>query len=542
MWQAWLVVCLVPACAYASYWEPGQGATQQTYRYTICDTIRHACYDASLEFVTHVVHGGEPYWVVRADMTILAGFPPGMEYPRGYEPLPWRITGDPVHDMELLEDSLPPGIPSYTFILLYDGILHAPFVDESRMLADSLHDTIFGLNDMMDGAGILRVGGMWGEAVVMEMVDGMFVVRYDGEGEVVFLVDPDTPIPLAGIYKADRYDPRVSSTMWFYGDMGHMDIILEQSSYGTVDVSGPDDVMRTGTLSGMTWTSDTYTVHSATISNDYATIRGHADTPGVINVVMPAFGSSYTFWQNGTIIPATYHTAEGVLTAHISHDTGDITIHAIPDGVCTGECVRDVVVRAWSGPSAIVYGSGFHGAVRMSLVPGDPNMIAPSVCPAGSVVTVDFDVMEPLHTIMALPYVTTYESDIHDIVVTREGSRLDASVSGESGSFTLRMPAMTGHVSYYGDGMPITPEAQSTYHDTVTATIRHSGGNASYVVQADGPSAWGSGLSLAPPAARTGAVWCGMSEPVNAMVIRDTGVGLRDCGVSKFDGGWNAWC
>lgn len=41
--------------------------------------------------------------------------------------------------------------------------MHAPFVDESRILADSLEYTAFAINDMMgDGPGTARVGESWG--------------------------------------------------------------------------------------------------------------------------------------------------------------------------------------------------------------------------------------------------------------------------------------------------------------------------------------------------------------------------------------------
>lgn len=542
MQYLWFVVILaaMPVGAHASYWEPGDGATPRTYDYTVCDTIRQVCYDADLEFLVPVLHGNVPYWVVRADMTILAGFPPHMEYPPGLPVEPWRVTGEPLHDMALLADSLPPGIPASTYVLLYDGVMRAPFADESRMLADSLHDTVFGLNRLMDGAGQVRVGETWGEAVVMESADGLYVVEYVGKGSASFLVDPAQPMPLAGMYDADRYDPYVSATMWFHVDVEHMDVLLGRYERAVVDVSGPDDAMRAGTLAGMSWSSDTYTVQSLTTAPDRVTIRGHASGEGELSIVMPAFGARYAFWQ-GTMLAAEYDVAGGVLSARIHHGVGDIVVHAIPDDVCTGDCLGDLVVRAWSGPSAIVYGGGFHGAVRMSLASGDPGEVAPSLCPPGSSVTVDFDVMQSRRPAVVLPHATTYESNL-DVSVTREGSRVYALVSGEPGAFTLRMPAMAGAVTYEAGGLPAEPAAESSWHDTVTATIRHAGGTVSYVAQADGPTAWKSGLAIPPPADRTGAIWCGMAEPVNAAVIRDSGVNRQDCGVTKFDGEWNVWC
>ena len=537
-----MVAAMAPVAAHAAYWGPGTGTAPETHQFTICDTIRQVCYDAGLEFIVAVLHEQTPYWVVRADMTVLAGFPPGMEYPAGFVAEPWRITGEPLHDLELLADSLPPGIPTSTYALLYDGTMHAPFVDQSRTLVDSLDDTIFGLNGLMDGPGLVRVGEQWGELVVTESVDGLYyLAEYVGEGSASFLVDPAKPIPVAGIYRADRYDPHIVSSMWFYADAEHMEMLLGLYDRSTVDVSGPDNVMRAGTLSGLSWSSDTFQVQSLTSSPDRATIRGISSGDGTIQVVMPAFGGSYTFWQDGSLLPAEYDVAGGVLSATIVHGEGDITIHSIPDDVCTGDCLEDLVVRAWSGSSAIVYGGGFHGAVRMSMAPGDPDGVAQSLCPPGSTVTVDFDIMEPRRTTLTLPYATTYESNLN-VSMAREGSTIRVAAAGDPGALTLRMPAMTGNVTYVADGQPINPLAESSWHDTVTATLEHSGGTAEYVIASDGPTAWKGGLAIPPPVDRTGAVWCGMAEPVNAAVIRDTGVNRQDCGVTKFDGGWNVWC
>ena len=542
--RGWIaVVALLAAsapAAQAAYWEPGTGAAPDTHRYTICDTVRQFCHDLGLEFIAPVLHEQRPYWVVRADMTILAGFPPDMEYPHGFMHEPWRITGEPYHDMDLLDDSLPPGIPAMTFVLLYDGVMHSPFVDHSRTLADSLADTIFGL-DHIAGGGPVRVGEAWGEAVVAGSVDGLYVVEYVGEGSASFLIDPAKPMPLAGIYRADRYDPHVGHSSWFHADRKHMEILLGLYERAAIDVSGPDHVMRAGTLAGMTWSSDTYQVVSLSTSPDRAAIRGLASGNGELHIVMPAFGGSYAFWQDGAMLEAIYDVAGGVLSANIPHGSGDITIHAIPDDICTGDCLEGLVVRAWDGPAAIVYGNGFHGSVRMSLVSGDPDGVAPSLCPPGSTVTVDFDTMEPRRAPLALPYTTTYESAL-DVSIYREGPTIHAEASGEPAALTLRMPAMAGNVSYMANGSLAEPLAESRYHDTVTATLQHPGGTVSYVASADGPTAWKSGLAIPPPAGRTGAVWCGMAGPVNDMVIRDSGVNRQDCGVTKFDGGWNVWC
>lgn len=537
-----MVAVLVPAGANAAYWGPGSGAAPETHSFTICDTIRQVCYEADLEFIVSVLHEQTPYWVVRADMTILAGFPPGMVPPAGVVAEPYRINGEPLHDMDLLDDSVPPGIPASTYALLYDGKMHSPFVDQSRTLVDSLGDTLFGLNDLMNGSGLVRVGETWGEVVVIESIDGLYyLVEYVGEGSASFLVDPFRPIPVAGIYRADRYDPHIGSSMWFYAEREHMEMLLGLYERAGVDVSGPDNVMRAGTLSGLSWSSDTYQVQSLTTAPDQAVIRGHASSGGTLQVVMPAFGGSYTFWQDGTLLPAEYEVAGGVLSARIVHGEGEITIHSIPDDVCTGDCLDGLVVRAWSGSSAIVYGGGFHGAVRMSMASGDPDGVAALLCPPGSAVTVDFDVMEHRRVVQALPYATTYESNL-DVSMTRDGSAIRVAASGEPAALTLRMPAMTGKITYTAGGLPIEPLAESTWYDTVTATLEHSGGAVEYVINADGPTAWKGGLAIPPPTDRTGAIWCGMAEPVNAAVIRDAGVNRQDCGVTKFDRGWNVWC
>lgn len=536
-----LLLMLAPAAAHAAYWEPGTGAAPDTHQYTICDTIRQVCYNADLELVVPVLHGQTPYWVMRADMTILAGFPPGMEYPRGFVAEPWNIRGEPVHDMDLLGDALPIGIPTSTYVLLYDTVTHSPFVDQSRMLVDSLEDTIFGINEMMDGSGLVRIGEQWGEMVVTGSADGLYIVEYVGEGSASFLVDPTKPIPLAGIYRDDRYDPHVADPLWFHAGRAYMDTLLGMSGAGPVDVSGPDNVMRAGTLDGLSWSSDTYTVSSMTSTPDRAVIRGHASAPGELRIVMPAFGSQYTFWQGDAVVPAEYGVAGGVLSASIAHGSGDIEIHSIPDNTCTGNCLKGLVVRAWDGPTAVVYGNGFHGSVRMSLASGDPNSVAPSLCPAGSVVTVDFDIMEPRRPAVSLPYATTYESNLN-VTMSRTGSTILAEASGPPGALTLRMPAMTGSLEYAANGTAIEPLAESAWYDTVSATLEHAGGLVSYEVTADGESAWRNGLAIPPPVPSTGVVWCGMAEPVNAAVIRDGGLNRQDCGVTKFDGGWNAWC
>ena len=115
-------------------------------------------------------------------------------------------------------------------------------------------------------------------------------------------------------------------------------------------------------------------------------------------------------------------------------------------------------------------------------------------------------------------------------------------VSGDPAALTLRMPAMTGNMTYAADGAHIIPLAESSWHDTTTATLEHAGGNVTYAVTADGPSVWRDGLAIPSPVAHTGVVWCGMAEPVNAAVIRDAGVNRQDCGITKFDGRWNVWC
>lgn len=536
-----VLLAMAPIAAHASYWEPGSGAAPETHYYTICDTIRQFCYDADLEFVAPVLHGHEPYWVVVADMTILAGFPPDMEYPQGFVAEPWSITGEPYHDIELLADSLPPGIPSSTYVLLYDGVAHSPFVDQSRTLAGSLQDTVFGINAMMDGVGTIHVGEWWGKMIVTGSVDGLYIVEYAGEGSAAFLIDPAKPMPLAGVYEADRYDPHVRGTMWFHAGIKYLDVLMGTSGFAPVDVSGPDAAMRVGTLAGLSWASDTYRVQSLTTSPDRATIRGHASGPGTLHVVMPAFGAKYSFWQDGAAMPAAYEVVGGVLSANVSHRMGDITIHSIPEDTCTGNCLEDLVVRAWDGPAAIVYGGGFHGSVRLSMAAGDPNGVAASVCPAGSIVTVDFDIMEPRRRPATLPYATTYES-VLDVSLHRSGSVVTAEASGAAAAITLRLPAMQGNMSYHADGVPVEPLAESTWHDTTTATLEHGGGTVTYVAEAGGHTAWRDGLAIPPPVARTGAVWCGMAEPVNTAVIRDAGVNRQDCGVTKFDGGWNAWC
>ncbi len=538
-----LLAASMPAAQAAPYWAPGTGAAPDTHHYTICDMVRQFCYDLGMELVTPVLHEQQPYWVVRADMLILAGFPPDMEYPRGFVHEPWRMAGDPYLDIDLLDDSLPPGIPAMTFVLLYDGTAaHSPFVDHSRTLADSMADTIFGMDHIMAGGGPVRVGERWGDAVVAGSVDGLYVVEYVGEGSASWLIDPAKPMPLAGTYRADRYDPHVGHSSWFYADRSHMEILLGVYERAAVDVSGPDHMMRAGTLAGMTWSSDTYQVVSLSTSPDRATIRGLASGPGELHVVMPAFGGSYTFWQDGAMLEAEYGVAGGVLSAQIRHGSGsDIAIHAIPDDICTGDCLEGLVVRAWDGPAAIVYGNGFHGSVRMSLASGDPGGVAPSLCPPGSAVTVDFDTMEPRRATPALPHATTYES-VLDVSISRDGSTIRAEASGGPAALTLRMPAMLGHVTYAANGSAAEPLAESRYHDTVTATLQHPGGTVSYVASADGPTAWKGGLALPPPADRTGAVWCGQSEPVNAAVIRDSGLNRQDCGVTKYDGGWNIWC
>lgn len=526
----------IPTISYAAYWEPGTAATPDVYYYTICDTIRQFCYNVDLEFLVPILHQQTPYWVVAADMTILAGFPHGMEYPRGLVAQPWRITGDPSHDMELLADLPAAGIPTYSYILLYDGVTHPPFTDQSHTLVGSLEDTIFGINDIMAGAGIVRIGESWGDMVVAEHVDGLYIIQYAGQGSAMFLVDPTRPIPLAGIYIADRYDPHIRDSMWFHAGIQYMDILLDAGVYSVVDVSGPDDVMRAGTLAGLSWVSDTFQVSSLTTSPDSVTIYGHASESGDIDIVMPAFGSRYTFWQGGDIIPAEYVVAGGVLSADITHDIGDITIYSIPDNICTGNCLEGLVVRAWDGPTAIIYGSGWHGSVRLSMAAGDPNGVAASVCPPGSIVTVDFDVIEPRRQAIALPYITTYES-VLDVDIHRVGSKITIQTAGEPAAITLYMPAMTGNITY-----DIEPLVASIYHDTVTATIQHVGGDASYVISSDGPSAWRDGLAIPPPTSNTGVIWCGGAEPVNAMVIRDAGINQQDCGITKFGRGWNVWC
>lgn len=536
-----IVAVMAPAVAHATYWEPGTGTAPETHYYTVCDTIRQFCYDADLEFVIPVLHEHTPYWVVRADLTVLAGFPPDMEYPQGFVHQPWQITGEPHHDMELLGDSLPAGIPTSTYVLLYDGVAHSPFVDQSRTLVGSLEDTVFGINDLMDGSGLVRVGERWGKMVVTGSTDGLYVVEYLGEGSAAFLIDPAKPMPLAGIYRADRYDPHVSNSMWFHAGAEYMDALLGMGGSGTVDVSGPDDVMRAGTLAGLSWTSDTYRVTSLTTAPDRAVIRGHASGPGELHIVMPAFGSEYTFWQGNSTIPAEYEVAGGVLSAYVSHGSGDITIHSIPDDTCTNNCLEGLVVRAWDGPTAIVYGNGFHGAVRLSMAAGDPNGMAASTCPPGRSVTVDFDVMESRRPSISLPYTTTYES-VLDVSMSRSGSTITVEASGGPAALTLRIPAMSGNVEYVVDGEPMRPLAESSWYDTITATLEHAGGNATYVVAADGPTAWRDGLAIPPPVDRTGAVWCGMAEPVNAAVVRDAGINRQDCGITQFDGGWNVWC
>lgn len=535
------ILMAAPAAAHAAYWEPGIGAAPETHHYTICDTVRQFCYNADLEFLAPVLHEYAPYWVVRADMTVLAGFPPGMEYPRGFVADPWCIIGEPRRDMELLDDLPPAGIPAFAYVFLYDTMMRAPFVDESRVLADSLEDAIFAMNGMIDGPGKARVGESWGNLVVTGYADGLYTVEYVGEGSAAFLLDPSKPMPLAGVYRADRYDPYVGDPIWFHAGVEYMDALLGAGGSAPVEVSDPDYVMRTGTPAGLSWTSDTYRVSSLTTSPDHIVIRGHASGPGDLRIVMPAFGSQYTFWQEGAAVPAEYGVAGGVLSARIPHGIGDIAIHSVPDDVCTGDCLEDLAVRAWDGPIAIVYGGGFHGSVRLSMAAGDPNGVAASLYPPGRTVTVDFDMTDAGRQPIILPHATTHES-ILDVSVRRSGSTVTADVYGDPAALTLRMPTMTENVAYTVDGAPAAPLAESSRFDTVTATLEHAGGNATYTATADGPSAWRDGLAIPPPVARTGAIWCGMAEPVNAAVIRDAGVNRQDCGVTKFDGGGNAWC
>lgn len=521
--------------AYGAYWEPGVGAAPQTHSYTVCDTQRQFCYYTELEFITPVLHGQVPYWVVRADYTVLAGVPHNMPFALD---APFDVTGDPVHDIPLLYDAAPTGIPTMSYVLLYDGMMHAPFTDQSRIIMDSLNDVLFGLNDFLDGPVPLRVGETWGDVAVTHSINGLFIIQYVGEGMARFLIDPQGPLPLAGVYTPNRYDPHVQNAMWFTDDEQSMNLLRGTLNDTGVDYTGPDDVMRAGTLAGLTWTSDTYTVQSISTTQNTAVIRGLSVGNGTLDIVMPAFGGSYTFWQGDTKLDATYDVTGGVLSGVIHHVSGeDIIIHVIPDDICTGDCIQDLVVRAWDGPTGIVYGSGFHGAVRMSLVPGDPDGVAPALCPPGSSVTVDFDVMEPPYTQLALPYTTTYES-VLEVGMHRQDSTIQVQAVGEPAAITLRMPAMIGNISY----TPTEPLASYTTHDTVTSIIQHDGGETLYTIQADGPSAWGTGLSIPPPESRTGVIWCGMASPVNAAIIQDTGVYRPDCGTTKFGGGWNVWC
>ncbi len=535
-----MVIVIIPGMAHALYWEPGTGATHDTYVYTICDTTRQLCYDASLDFLTSVLHYNKPYWIVQAQMTIMAGFLQDMDYPN-YIPERFIMTGDPIIDLELLEDSIPPGIPTQTYILLYDGTLKAPFIDQSRMFVGSLEDTILAINDFMDGPGIVKVGEMWGDVIVLEGNNDLYMVEYSGEGSAAFLIDITQPIPLAGIFKADRYDPFVDASMWFYSDRSHLDMLLGMQDESVIDISGPDNIMQAGTLSGLSWSSQTYRVESYSTTPGKAIIRGHSIEPGILDVVMPAFGSKYTFWQNGHPIETTYTVTGGVLSATIPHNDGDIIIHMIPNDTCTGDCLEDLILRAWDGPTALVYGSGFHGSIRMSLVSGDPHMVAPTVCPPGSTVTVDFDVMETRRPPLILPYVTTFESNL-DVSLNRDGSTIRVIATGEPAILTLRMPAMMGNLIYTSNGTLLEPLAQSLYHDTITATLDHPGGTIQYMVESDGPSAWKSGLAIPSPVERTGVIWCGTSTPVNHGVIEQSGVNRQDCGVTKFVRGWNVWC
>lgn len=535
-------ICM-PLAAHGAYWEPGTGAAPETHAYTICDTLRQYCYYAELEFIAPVLHNQTPYWVVRADHTILAGLPTEMPPDVAFPPdTAFEITGDPVHDIPLLDDSAPPGIPTRTYVLLYSDMMHTPFVDYSRTVADSLNDVLFGINDFLDGPGVVRVGEVWGDVAVMESVDGLYIIQYVGEGSARFLVDRDRPIPLAGVYVADRYDPHIQNSFWFYSEKRYMDMLYGIQDGVGVDVSGPDNVMRAGTLSGVSWSSDTYQVQSISRSYNTAAIRGVSDGGGILHIVMPAFGGTFTFWQGNTMLDATYDVVGGVLSATITHHTSDmITIHSIPNDMCTGDCIQDMVVRAWDGATGIVYGNGFHGAVRMSLVSGDPDNVAAAICPPGSVVTVDFDVIHSSYAPLVIPYATTYES-VLDVDITREGSTIHVDATGEPAAITLRMPAMIGNITYMADGTVLEPLVSSTYHDVVTATIQHVGDAMQYTISADGPTAWDAGLAIPPPVSRTGAIWCGMAEPVNAAMIRHGGVSRADCGLTKFDGGWNVWC
>lgn len=59
-----------------------------------------------------------------------------------------------------------------------------------------------------------------------EYVDGLYAVEYVGEGSAALMLDPSKPMPPAGVYRADRYDPYVSDLMWFHTGMECMDAPL----------------------------------------------------------------------------------------------------------------------------------------------------------------------------------------------------------------------------------------------------------------------------------------------------------------------------
>lgn len=103
-----------------------------------------------------------------------------------------------------------------------------------------------------------------------------------------------------------------------------------------------------------------------------------------------------------------YDAARIILSPTVMYHTGDIIIHAIPDELWTGDCLRGLV-RSWSGPSAMVYGGGFHGIIRMSLASGYPVGAAPSLSPPGSAVTANFATIKSGLPALALPYAAPCE-------------------------------------------------------------------------------------------------------------------------------------
>ena len=541
----------LPASAFAATWSPGTNTSNEIYSYVICDTIRTVCYETNLEFLRAVLHDETVYWLVIADMNVLAGLPYSMESNKNdITPQPWVINGDPTHDINILKNAIPVGIPEQVYVFLFDNMFYTPFLDESRILHDSIHDTILGIDTMMTGPGIVKKGEYWGNnLIVKDVVGELLIVEYGDAGSASFLIDPTKPFPLAGIYEADRHDPLVDADMWFYDKPQHMEILLGIFENTRVDLSGPTNILKSGTLDRTKWSSDTYNIQSITTQYDKVVIRGSIPEGvqgGTLRIVMPAFGDTYTFRQGNSVINGEYHISGGVLTANIQHgNVGDIIIYSVPSNVCTGECLQNVIIRAWddSSPTAVVYGGGFHGSIRLTMTASDPNNIASTLCPVGSVVSVDLDDIQGYGSSFTLPYTTTYETSLQNITMTRNGNTVSGTIYGEESFVTFRIPAMLGNIKYMINDSIITPNAETKWYDILRTTIHHSGGMSNYEIKSDGVTAWGSGLAISKPVDRTGVIWCGMSEPVNALVIQDSGPARQDCGLTKFsDEVWNTWC